>query len=124
MAKIFQLGLLVKDDSPPPVVIVRGRAVLSRRGYFQSHGKTACGVVGDLKTVTRAVETIQARLRVRQTQTLLEQAFGASIHGETWSVVSYSDTKEPVLLFRTNFDLAGRGARGDTVADGVLDDGL
>lgn len=71
-----------------------------------------------------AVETVKARLRVHKPQTLLEQAVNGSIHGETRAVVYYSDTKEAIFLFRTNFDLARSGARSDGVADSVFDDGL
>src|ERR671939_594625 len=71
-----------------------------------------------------AVEVVEARLRVSQPQTLPEQSFGVSLRGESGAVVPHLDDEELAPQSRANFDLAGAGARGDGVADGVLDDGL
>src|SRR2546421_337905 len=98
--------------------------VVVEEGNFEGDGRAASRVARQLEAVGRAVELLEARARVRES----DAAFGRAPRGrggrEPRAVVADLKEERVAASLGAHADVAGRGALRDAVAYGVLDERL
>src|SRR5205814_6064995 len=101
---------------------INGRGLCAERN-FERDNRSTFHAISQLHHVAGAIQSGEAGSRVAEADALAKTAaFG--IGRKTRAVVTYLNTQAAVLPFAKYLDASWFDARGDSVADSILDDGL